>query len=210
MNMPGPNQPEVVRASQRPPDQNDSVTVWRRVYTVCRWILRGTQWLGTAVLLVLFISLVANLLVVQSDQAEGTLILSFLGRIQAWQLLIAITLGSLIIIIIIAWLLMLRTPQKDREPSKEEKAKKREEAILKAENDLLAVEQRALETEQRKAMFLEQLLEVEREQITLLKQGQMATARAQLSPEAQVQIIDKFGRTLKEVWPQHLNGSKSP
>ena len=78
-----------------------------------------------------------------------------------------------------------------------------EEAILKTENNLLVTEQSALETEQRKAMLLEQLLEVEREQITLLKQGQMAAAKAQLSQQAQVQIIDKFGRTLKEVWPQH-------
>jgi len=197
--MPGPNQAQIAWV----PDQKDSVTAWRRVYTVCRRILRGAQWFGTVVILAIFVSLAASLLGGQSNQAGSTVIAFLVNKIQEQRVFVLIILGLFLLSIITAWLLMLRTPKKDREPSKEEETKKREEALLRAENDLLATEQSVLKTEQRKAILLEQLLEVEREQITLLRQSQVAAGKAQLSQQAQVQIIDKFGRTLKEVWSQH-------
>jgi hypothetical protein len=168
--IPSQNPVWTIQADQRPSGQKDRILSWKHVYTVCRWILRGTQWVGTAVILVIFVSLAASLLAGQSNQANSTLIASLLGKIQQQQLLTLVILGLLLFLIAIAWVLILLTPKKDREPSKEEEAKKREEALLRAENDLLVTEQSALKTEERKAALLEQLLEIEREQTTLLKQ----------------------------------------
>ena len=269
-----PNQAQGMLSSQQSPDQKDNITSWKRVYTTCRWILRGTQWFGTAVILAIFVSLAANLLGGQSSQAGNTLVVSLAKQIQEQQALLLIILGLLLSTMITAWLLILLTPKKDREPSKEEEAKKREEALLKAEDDLLKAEQSTLQTEQRKAALLKQLLDIEceqlnieREQIALFKQSQIMTNKAQsllqtqiqqaqmqiegaiheaktdllaaeqsvlqteqrkttlleqlldvvkqyqmmtLPRQVHIQIIDKFGRTLKVVQPQHPNNSKQP
>src|SRR5436305_1742997 len=114
--MPGPNQAQIARV----PDQNDSVTAWRRIYTVCRWILRGAQWFGTAVILAIFVTLAASLLGGQSNQAGSTLIASLVSKIQEQRVLLLIILGLFLLSIITACLLILLTPKKDREPSKEE------------------------------------------------------------------------------------------
>lgn len=168
--VPSQNPVWTTQTDQQPSGQKDRISGWKHVYTVCRWILRGIQWFGAAVVLVIFVSLAASLLAGQSNQANSTLIASLLGEIQRQQLLTLIILGLLLFLLVIAWVLILLTPKKDREPSKEEEAKKRDEALLRAENDLLVTEQSALKTEERKAALLEQLLEVEREQTTLLKQ----------------------------------------
>jgi hypothetical protein len=168
--IPSQNPVRTTQTDQQPSDQKDRMLSWRHVYTVCRWILRGTQWFGTAVILVIFVSLAGSLLAGQSNQSNSTLIASLLVEIQKQRLFTLLILGLLLFLIAIAWVLILLTPKKDREPSKEEEAKKREEALLRAENDLLVTEQSTLKTEERKAALLEQLLEVEREQTTLLKQ----------------------------------------
>ena len=181
---PGQNQPQAAQANQQPPRQRNSVITWRRVYAVCRWILKGTQWFSTAVILVIFVTLAATLLAGQSKDLGNTLVIVLLSNIEKQRLLALIILGTLLLLIIVAWLLTLFTPQKDRDPSKEEEARKREEAILKAENDLLTTERSALIVEERKATSLDQLLVIQREQIALLKQSQMTTSNVQLLPQA--------------------------
>lgn len=168
--IPGQTPVLTTQTDRQPSGEKDRMLSWKHVYTVCRWIFRGTQWFGTAVILVIFVTLAASLLAGQSNQANGTLIASLLDEIQKQRLFTLLILGLLLFLMVIAGVLILLTPKKDREPSKEEEAKKREEALLRAENDLLATEHSALKTEERKAALLEQLLEVEREQTTLLKQ----------------------------------------